>query len=89
MAASLLRSVVLQPVGGGQLSVFRYFSIRYLRFKTIPQQFSTIETVSVVVTIKQQTIFCSDLLFLLNNLNIFPMNSNCFIQVGVKKKYFF
>ena len=49
------------------------------RFKTIPQLFSTIEIVSVVVTIKQQTIFRSDLLFLFNYLIIFLMNSNSFI----------
>ena len=61
------------------------------RIKTIPQLFSTIEIVSVVVTIEQQTIFRSDLLFLLNNLNIFLMNSNSFIRVQVRdqKKYFF
>ena len=46
------------------------------RFKAIPQLFSTIEIVSVVVTIEQQTILRSDLIFLFNNLNIFPMNSN-------------
>ena len=47
--------------------------------------------VSVVVTIEQQTIFRSDLLFLFNNLNIFLMNSNSFIrfQVRVQKKHFF
>ena len=32
------------------------------RFKTIPQLFSAIEIVSVVVTIEQQTIFRSDLI---------------------------
>ena len=38
------------------------------RFKTIPQLFSTIEIVSVVVTIEQQNItFRSDLLFLFKN----------------------
>ena len=42
----------------------------------MPQLFTTIETVSVVVRIEQQTIFRSVLLFLFNNLNIFPMNSN-------------
>ena len=50
---------------------------------------STIEIVSVAITIEQQTIFCSDLLFLFNNLNIFLMNSNSFIQVRVQKKYLF
>ena len=58
------------------------------RFKTtIPQLFSTIEIVSVVVTNHKQTIF------LFNNLNIFPMNSNSNsfirVQVRVQKKYFF
>ena len=61
------------------------------RFKTIPQLFRTIEIVSVVVTIEQQAIFRSDLLYLFNNLNIFLMNlnSNNFIQVRVQKKHFF
>ena len=67
-----------------KINVFRLCS----RFKTIvPQLFSTIEIVSFVVTIKQQTIFRSDLLFLFNHLNIFLMNSNSFIRV--QKKYFF
>ena len=48
------------------------------RFKTIPRLSSTIEIISVVVTIEQQKIFRSDLLFLLNYLNIFLMNSNKF-----------
>ena len=55
------------------------------RFKTIPQLYSAIEIVSVVVTIEQQTIFRSDLLFLFNNLNIFLKNSNSFIRVQVRK----
>ena len=63
------------------------------RFKTISlfQLFSTIEIVSVVVTIEQQTICRNDLLFLFNNLNIVLMNlnSNRFIRVRVLKKYFF
>ena len=61
------------------------------RFKTIPQLFSTIEIVSVVVIIQQQTIFRSDLLFLFNNIKIVLMISNSFIrdQVRVQKKYFF
>ena len=64
------------------------------RFKTIPQLFSTIKIVIVVVRIvEQQTIFRSDLLFLFNNLNIFLMNSNLNgfirVQVRVQKKYFF
>ena len=50
------------------------------------QLFSTIEIVSVVVTIEQQTTCRSDLSFLFNNLNIFLMNSNSFIRV--QKKYF-
>ena len=54
------------------------------RFKTIPQLFSTIEIVGVVVTIEQETIFRSDLLILFNNLNIFLMNSNSFIRVQVR-----
>ena len=49
------------------------------RFKTISQLFSAIEIVCVVVTAEQQTIFCSDLLFLFNNLNVFLMNSDSFI----------
>ena len=57
------------------------------RFKTIPQLFGAIEIISVVVTIEEQTMFRSDLLFLFNNLNIFPVNSNSFIRV--RKKYFF
>ena len=40
-----------------------------------------------MVTIEQQTIFRSDLLFLFNNLNIVLINSNSFVQV--QKKYFF
>ena len=55
-----------------KIKIFRSCS----RFKTIPQLFSTIKIVSVVVTVEQQTIFRSDLLFLFNNLNIFLMNSN-------------
>ena len=35
------------------------------------------------------TIFRSDLLFFFNNLNVFPMNSNSFIQVRVQQNYFF
>ena len=66
-----------------KIKIFRSRS----RFKTIPQLFSTIEIVSAVVTIEQQTIFRSDLLFHFNNLNIFLMNSNSFIRV--QKKYFF
>ena len=54
------------------------------RFKTILQLLSTIEIVSVVVTIEPQTIFCSDLLFLFNNLNIVLMKSNSFIRVQKK-----
>ena len=46
-----------------KIKIFRSCS----RFKTIPQQFSTIEIVSVVVTIEQQTVFRIDLLFLFNN----------------------
>ena len=42
-------------------------------FKTIPQLFSTIDIVSVAVTIDQQAIFHSDLLFLFNNLKIFEL----------------
>ena len=40
--------------------------------------------------LEQQTVFRSDLLFLFNNLNIFPMNSNGFmrVQVRVQKRYF-
>ena len=53
-----------------KIKIFRSCS----RFKTITQLFSAIEIVSVVVTIEQQTIFRSDLLFLFNDLNIFPMN---------------
>ena len=70
-----------------KIKIFRSCS----RFKTIPQLFSTIEIVSVVVTTEQQTISCSDLLFLFNNLNIFLMNSNTFIrvQVPIQEKYFF
>ena len=66
-----------------KLKIFRSCS----RFKTLLQLFSTIEIVSVVVAIEQQTVFCSDLLFLFNNLNILLMNSNNFIRV--QKKYFF
>ena len=66
-----------------KIKIFRSCS----RFKTIPQLFSTIEIVSIVVTIEQQTIFRSDILFLFNNLNIFLMNSNSFIRV--QKKIFF
>ena len=51
----------------------------------ILQLFSTIEIVSVVVTIEQQTIFRTDLLFLFNNFNIFLMNSNS----NSSEKYFF
>ena len=70
-----------------KIKIFRSCS----RFKTIPQLFSTIKVVSVVVTSEQQTIFRSDLLFLFNNLNIVLMNSKRFIrvQVRVQKKYFF
>ena len=70
-----------------KIKIFRVCS----RFQTIPQMFSTIEIVNVVVTIEQQNIFRSDFLFLFNNLNIFRMNSNSFIraQVRVQKKYFF
>ena len=60
-----------------KIKIFRSCS----KFKTIPQLFSTIEIVSVVVTIEQQTIFLGDLLFLFNNLNIVLMNSNSFIRV--------
>ena len=56
-----------------KIKIFRSCS----RFKTIPQLFSAMEMVSVVVTIEQQTIFRS--LFLFNNLNIFLMNSNSFV----------
>ena len=62
------------------------------RFKTIPQLFSTTKIVSVVVTIEQQNIFRSDILFLFNYLNIFPMNLNLnsFIQVQIRvQKNFF
>ena len=55
-----------------------------IRFKTTSQQFSIIKIVSVVVTIEQQTIFRSNLLFLFNNLNIFLMNSNSYIRVQVR-----
>ena len=51
------------------------------RFKTIPQLFSAIEIVCVVVTIEQQTTFRNDLLFFFINLNIFRLNSNSFIRV--------
>ena len=68
-----------------KIKIFRSSS----KFKTIPQLFSTIEIVSVLITIEQQTIFCSDLLFLFNNLNMCLMNSNSFIRVRVLKKYFF
>ena len=69
-----------------KIKIFRSCS----RFKTIPQLFSTIEIVSVVVTIERQTIFRSDLLIFFKNLNIFLMNSNSFIRVEVRvqKKYF-
>ena len=63
-----------------KIKIFRSCS----RFKTIPHLFSTIEIVNVVVTVEQQTIFRSDLLFLFNNLNIFLMNSNSFIRVQVR-----
>ena len=63
-----------------KIKIFRSCS----RFNTIPQLFSTIEIVSFVVTIEQQTIFRSDFLFLFNNLYIFPMNSNSFIRVQVR-----
>ena len=66
-----------------KIKIFRSCS----RFKTISQLFSAIEIVSIVVTIEQQTIFRSDILFLFNNLNIFLMNSNSFIRV--QKKIFF
>ena len=59
------------------------------RFKTIPQLFSTIEIVSVVVTIEQQTVFCNDHLFLLNNLDIFLMKSNSFIGFKFKCEFKF
>ena len=52
----------------------------------MPQLFSTMEIVSVVVIIEQQTIFRSDLLFLFNNSDIFLMKSNSFIRV--QKKFF-
>ena len=65
-----------------KIQIFRSCS----RFKTIPQLFSAIEIVCVVVTIAQQAIFRSVLLFLFNNLNIFLMNSNSFIQV--QKNFF-
>ena len=70
-----------------KIKIFRSCS----RFKTIPQLFSTIEIVSVVVTIERQTIFRCDLLIFFKNLNIFLMNSNSFIlvEVRVQKKYFF
>ena len=70
-----------------KIKIFRSCS----RFKTIPQLFSTIEIISVVVTIEQQTIFRSDLLLLFNNLSMFLINSNSFIRVEVRvlKKYFF
>ena len=58
-----------------KIKIFRSCS----RFKTIPELFSTIKIVSVVVTIEQQTIFRSDLIFLFKNLNIFLTNSNSFI----------
>ena len=58
-------------------------------FKTIPQLFSTIEIVSVVVRIEQQTIFRSDPLLLFNNLNIVLINSNLNSYIRVQKKYFF
>ena len=56
------------------------------RFKAIPQLFSTIEIASVAVTIEQQTIFRSNLLFLLNNFNVLLMNSNSnsFFRVQVQ-----
>ena len=63
-----------------KIKIFRSCS----RLKTIPQLFSTIKIASVVVTIEQQTIFRSDLLFLFNNLNIFLMNSNSFVRVQVR-----
>ena len=62
-----------------KIKIFRSCS----RFKTIRQLFSIIEIVSVVVTIEQQTVFRSNLLFLFNSLNIFLMSSNSFIQVQV------
>ena len=67
-----------------KIKIFRSCS----RFKTIPQLFSTIEIVSVVVTIEQQTIFRSDLLFLFNNLYIFLMNSNSTVLFEFKKIFF-
>ena len=62
------------------IKIFRSCS----RFNTIPQLFNTIEIVSVVVTIEQQTIFRSDLIFLFNNLNIVLMNSNSFYSSSEK-----
>ena len=64
-----------QPIK--KIKIFRSCS----RFKTMPQLFSTIEIVSVVVTIAQQTVFRSDLLHLFNNLNIVGVNSNSYIRV--------
>ena len=55
------------------------------RFKTIPQLFSTIEIVSVVVTIEQHTIFRSDLLFFFNNLNIVLMIEQFYSSSSSKK----
>ena len=46
-----------------KIKIFRSCS----RFKTMPQLFSAIEIVCVVVTIEQKTIFRSDLLVLFNN----------------------
>ena len=69
-----------------KIKIFRSCS----RCKTIPQLFSTIEIVRVVVTIEQQIIFRSALFFLFYNLNIVLMNSNSFIRVQVRvQKIFF
>ena len=70
-----------------KIKIFRSCS----RLKTCLSCYSTMKMVSVVVTIEQQTIFRSDLLFLFSNLNIFLVTSNSFIrvQVRVQKKYFF
>ena len=68
-----------------KIKIFRSCS----RFKTIPQLLTTIEIVSVMVTMEQQNIFRSDLLFLFCNLNIFLMNSNLKSFIRVQKKYFF
>ena len=67
-----------------------YCSCRRFKATGLPQLFSTIKIVSVVVTTEQQNRFRRDLLILFNNLNIFLMNSNSFIrlQVRVQKKNF-